>query len=82
MVLPARIELAIVLMFGFVNLYMTRVNLSVISVAMIKRNVSSEAKSGGNQCLETTLAGEENFILNNSNSTFDQNEELEFQEVE
>ena len=79
--LPARIEMEIVLMFGFINLYMTRINLSIISVAMIKRNNSSETKPGSSQCLETTRVSNENVVLSNLNSTNDQIEELQFKEV-
>ncbi|XP_064108394.1 sialin-like isoform X1 [Macrobrachium nipponense] len=39
--LPARIALALMAWLGFINLYMTRINLSVILVAMVKRNTSS-----------------------------------------
>lgn len=38
--LPARIALALMAWFGFINLYMTRINVSVIIVAMVKRNAS------------------------------------------
>ena len=80
--LPARIEMAMVLMFGFINLYMTRINLSVISVAMIKRNVSTESNSGGSQCLEVDLIEEENDNTANLNSTYDQIGKMQFKEVE
>ncbi|XP_063597895.1 putative inorganic phosphate cotransporter [Penaeus indicus] len=35
---PARLALAVMAWFGFINLYMVRVNLSVIIVAMVRRN--------------------------------------------
>ncbi|XP_066952319.1 sialin-like [Macrobrachium rosenbergii] len=41
--LPARIALALMAWLGFINLYMTRINVSVIIVAMVKRNSSSSA---------------------------------------
>ncbi|KAK7082814.1 hypothetical protein SK128_019838, partial [Halocaridina rubra] len=40
--IPCRIALAIMAWFGFINLYMTRINVAVIIVAMVKRNVSSD----------------------------------------
>ena len=77
--LPARIEMAILLMIGFINLYMTRINLSVISVAMVKRNVSTVTKMGQSQCLTTNIVEENENNLNHINSTHNKTEE--FQEV-
>ncbi|KAK7082813.1 hypothetical protein SK128_019837 [Halocaridina rubra] len=39
--LPARIALALMSWLGFINLYMTRINISVIIVAMVRRNLTS-----------------------------------------
>ncbi|XP_042223068.1 sialin-like [Homarus americanus] len=39
--LPARMALAVISWFGFINLYMVRINLSVIIVAMVRRNSST-----------------------------------------
>ncbi|KAK8381082.1 hypothetical protein O3P69_008167 [Scylla paramamosain] len=39
---PARLVLALMCLLGFINLYMVRVNLSVIIVAMVRRNTSLE----------------------------------------
>ncbi|XP_064088730.1 sialin-like isoform X2 [Macrobrachium nipponense] len=41
--LPTRISLAIMAWFGFVNLYMVRINLSVAIVVMVRRNTTSGA---------------------------------------
>ena len=51
--LPIRIELGVLAFLGFINLYMTRVNLSVISVAMVKRNVTirNEETSEASRCI-------------------------------
>ncbi|KAG0727628.1 Sialin [Chionoecetes opilio] len=42
---PARLVLAGMSMLGFINLYMVRLNLSVILVTMVRRNVSLEANT-------------------------------------
>lgn len=61
--MPARIALAVMAWFGFVNLYMVRFNLSVAIVAMVKRNESNNAvadcfsyngKSGSNSQFNIT----------------------------
>ena len=50
--LPMRIELGILVFFGYINLYMTRVNVSVITVAMVKRNVTiSNSEDGQQKCV-------------------------------
>ncbi|XP_063597896.1 sialin-like [Penaeus indicus] len=38
--MPARLALAVMAWFGFINLYMVRINLSVIIVAMVRRNTT------------------------------------------
>lgn len=38
--LPARLALAAMAWLGFINLYMVRINLSVIIVAMVSRNAT------------------------------------------
>ena len=58
--LPMRIELGILAMLGFINLYMTRINVSVISVAMVKRNISINEESQDNElekCLQDIPQG-------------------------
>ena len=50
MKLPARIEVSMLAMLAFINLYMTRTNLSVISVAMVKRNISANTGGSEHQC--------------------------------
>ncbi|XP_068247386.1 putative inorganic phosphate cotransporter isoform X2 [Palaemon carinicauda] len=63
--MPARIALAIMAWFGFVNLYMTRVNLSVAIVAMVKRN----ATFGGHvSCGSRIEDGDSILQLNNSDA--------------
>ncbi|ROT72606.1 Vesicular glutamate transporter [Penaeus vannamei] len=39
--MPARLALAVMAWFGFINLYMVRINLSVIIVAMVRRNTTA-----------------------------------------
>ncbi|KAK7082812.1 hypothetical protein SK128_019836 [Halocaridina rubra] len=64
--LPARIALAFFAWLGFINLYMTRINLSVIIVAMVKRN-----NTGANlaPCLITENRTTETSSLASENST-------------
>ncbi|KAK4327315.1 hypothetical protein Pmani_002256 [Petrolisthes manimaculis] len=40
--MPARVAVGVMAWFGFINLYMTRVNLSVIIVAMVDKSSTSE----------------------------------------
>ncbi|XP_068237202.1 sialin-like [Palaemon carinicauda] len=49
--LPARTALGMIAWFGFINIYMVRVNLSVAIVAMVKRNTSGGGEAA---CLSPT----------------------------
>lgn len=43
--MPARVGVGVMAWLGFINLYMTRVNLSVIIVAMVSASTSSSSNS-------------------------------------
>ncbi|XP_066953814.1 putative inorganic phosphate cotransporter [Macrobrachium rosenbergii] len=63
--MPARIALAIISWFGFVNLYMVRVNLSIAIVAMVKRNATAGREVA---CDSATVESDSIFQFNNSHA--------------
>ncbi|XP_066953297.1 sialin-like [Macrobrachium rosenbergii] len=66
--LPARISLAIMAWFGFVNLYMVRINLSVAIVAMVKRNTTGGVAVACESQLQESVSV---FLHNADNETSD-----------
>ncbi|XP_063597898.1 sialin-like [Penaeus indicus] len=53
--LPARMALAAMAWLGFINLYMVRINLSVIIVAMVRRNTTVERRAPCLSLVNNTL---------------------------
>ncbi|XP_069937945.1 sialin-like, partial [Cherax quadricarinatus] len=79
--LPARVALATLAWLGFINLHMARVNLSVIIVAMVKRNTSHTVHAQCHAADNGTLDGAEDDIRRHLSDdiTYGDEEDAEFE---